>query len=136
MLRLLPLLLLLVYGTVSAELEIRDAWIKNLPPTVPVRAGYLTLANPHSKPIKIISVESAAFASIEIHQTVEHNGMMSMDRVEQLTIDAHSSLQLAPGGLHLMMMMPQQEMRPGDWITVSISYDDGSRQELKMKVRR
>ena len=69
--RFLLLLALLVAPTVSlAELDISDAWIKNLPPSVPVRAGYMTLHNPQSKTQRIVAVHSENFASVEIHQTL------------------------------------------------------------------
>ena len=44
----LPLLLLALLFPASAfaELDVSAARIKNLPPTVPVRAGYMTLQNP------------------------------------------------------------------------------------------
>jgi hypothetical protein len=62
------------------------------------------------------------------------DGMMSMEPVDSLTIDPGTSLQLLPGGLHLMMMHPVEATRPGDDIEVILQLDDGSEQRLMMKV--
>lgn len=133
----LTLILLLAFPTIAlAELEIRDAWIKNLPPSVPVRAGYMTIYNPRSEAVSIVSLRSDAFASIEIHQTIAQDGMMRMEQVPSLKIDSSSSVQLAPGGLHLMMMSPVEPTRPGDEIEIFIMLDDGSEQRLEMQVRK
>jgi len=133
----LALILLLMFSPIaSAELDVRDPWIKNLPPSVPVRAGYMTIHNPQSKAVSIVSLRSDAFASIEIHQTIEQDGMMRMEQVPSLKIEPNSSVQLAPGGLHLMMMNPSEPTRPGDLLEIVIVLDDGSEQRVDMQVIR
>ena len=59
----------------QAELRIADAWIKHLPPTVPVRAGYMTLTNDGDANVSVVAARSAAFASVEIHETLAKDGM-------------------------------------------------------------
>lgn len=133
----LPLILLLIFSPIAlAELDVRDSWIKNLPPSVPVRAGYMTIHNPQSKAVSIVSLRSDAFASVEIHQTIEQDGMMSMEQVPSLKIEPNSSVQLAPGGLHLMMMNPSEPTQPGDQLEIVIVLDDGSEQRVVMQVIR
>ena len=132
--RLVLFLALLLPLNAFAELDIAEARIKNLPPSVPVRAGYLSIHNPAEFSVSIVAIRSDAFASVEIHRSVMKDGMMSMEPVDRLTIEPGTSLQLAPGGLHLMMMHPVEATRPGDNIEVILQLDDGSEQRLMMKV--
>ncbi len=132
--RLILFLALLFPASAYAELELSDAWIKNLPPPVPVRAGYLTIHNPNTRAVSIVEIHSESFASVEVHQTLMQDGMMRMEQVENLTIAAGETVQLAPGGLHLMMMQPVQPTRPGEIHRITIEYDDGSRQNLELTV--
>jgi copper(I)-binding protein len=132
--RTLLLLTLLLPASAFADLDISDARIKNLPPTVPVRAGYMTIHNPEPVAVTIVSVRSDAFASVEIHQSLMKDGMMHMQPVGELTIGAGASLQLAPGGLHLMMMQPVEPTHPGDEIEIFLQLDNGTQQDLIMKV--
>ncbi len=132
--RILLILVLLFPAVAFAELEISDARIKNLPPTVPVRAGYMTIHNSSQMAVSIIAIRSDAFASVEIHRSVMQDGMMHMEPVGNLQIAPGASLQLAPGGLHLMMMQPVESSRPGDEIEIILQLDDGSEQQLMMKV--
>ena len=136
MLRLMLLLLLVFPGFALAELEISNPWIKNLPPSVPVRAGYMTLHNPGSRAVSIVSLSSDAFGSIEIHQTIAQDGMMRMERVATLTMEPDSTVHLVPGGLHLMMMNPVEPTRIGDRLEILILFDDGSEQKLEMWVKK
>lgn len=133
----LPLVMLLVFSPIAlAELDIHDPWIKNLPASVPVRAGYMIIHNPQSTAVSIVSLRSDAFTSVEIHQTIEQGGMMSMEQLPSLKIEPHSSLQLAPGGLHLMMMNPSEPTQPGDRLEIVIVLDDGSEQRVEMQVKK
>jgi len=133
----LPLILLLIFSPIAlAELDISDPWIKNLPPSIPVRAGYMTIHNPQPQAVSIVSLRSDAFASVEIHQSIEQDGMMRMEQLPSLKIESNSSVQLAPGGLHLMMMNPSEPTRPGDQLEIVIVLDDGSEQRVVMQVKR
>jgi len=131
--RILIILALLCPASAFAELGISDARIKHLPPSVPVRAGYMTIHNPSQVAVVIDSIYSDAFTSIEIHRSVMQDGMRRMDPVDKLQIAPGASLQLAPGGLHLMML-PLEPTRPGNEIEIILQLDDGSEQPVKMKV--
>jgi hypothetical protein len=134
--RLLLILLIIFPAATLADLEIDNAWIKNLPPTVLVRAGYMNIFNPGSKAVSIVSVTSDAFKNIEVHQTIVQDGLVRMEQVQDLTIEPNSQLNLQPGGIHLMMMHPTEITSPGDKIQVTIELSDGSQQSLIFTVKK
>lgn len=122
---------------VSAEnLQITDAWIKNLPTVVPVRAGYMKISNKQSRTITILSLESNAFESIEIHQSIDQDGVTRMQSIASLSIRPGGSLELAPGGFHLMMMNPLEQLIPGKKVAVTLHYQDKKTQTIDMVVRK
>lgn len=118
------------------DLLITDAWIKNLPPVVPMRAGYMSLSNNGDKELTIVSVESETFSHIEIHASVDKDGMMSMQPIDAISIKTGETLHLRPGGIHLMMMNPLVVLSPGDEVTATLIFDDGSKRAVPMKVRK
>ena len=120
----------------AAKLEITEAWIKNLPMVVPVRAGYMNISNNQHRTTTIEWLESESFAQIEIHRNVEKDGVSSMRPVHALTIASGETLQLAPGSLHLMMMGPLDKLAPGNKVLVTVGYDDQTTQNIEMIVRK
>lgn len=135
--RIILLVLLFTSLSVAADdLLITDAWIRNLPPVVTMRAGYMSITNNGDEVLTIVSVESETFSHIEIHESVEKDGMMSMQAVGVVSIKAGETLHLKPGGLHLMMMHPLQVLSPGDQVTATLIFDDGSRRAVSMKVKK
>lgn len=138
MIRRLALIALIFYALPcsAAKLQITEAWIKNLPMVVPMRAGYMNIVNDQAGTIKIEWLKSEAFARIEIHRSVEEDGMMSMHPVSVLAISSGETVRLAPGGFHLMMMNPLKKLAPGEYCVVTIGYDDQSTQNIEMIVRK
>lgn len=135
MTRFLLLILSLLPLAAQSEMLFKDTWIKNLPPSVPVRAGYMSIENTGSEGISILSVRSKAFTNIEVHETTMKNGMMHMGLVPELTIKPHSKVMLEPGGMHLMMH-PVEPTQIGDNIAMTVKLSDGTQQQLSFIVRK
>ena len=119
----------------AAELQVEDAWIKNLPPTVPVRAGYAKIVNTAGDRAIITGFRCAACSAVELHETRMKDGMMSMVRVDVLEIDAGGEALLEPGAMHLMIF-PLEATSPGERMTIDFRFADGSIQSIEFTVRK
>ena len=84
--------------------QVRSARIVLPPPGVPMAAGYFELHNPGKSTLVLESLESSAFESVEMHETVEENGVSRMRPLANATIAAGETLRFEPGGMHLMLM--------------------------------
>lgn len=133
---LLLMIILFIQPASAATLQISDAWIRYLPPVVPVRSGYMTIDNNSGVAVQITDIESEVFTQVEIHETVSKDGMMSMRPVSPLVIPAGATIKLLPGGLHLMMMKPERLLNPGDRVVVILHFDNNMSQVVKMTVRK
>jgi copper(I)-binding protein len=83
-------------------------------------AAYLTLTNNTNAAIRISSVASPDFESVEIHESLLENGVAKMRRVPELLIPAHATLSLMRGGKHLMLMRPT-----GTALEVTLNFYNG-----------
>jgi copper(I)-binding protein len=119
---------------VGPELTIQDAWIRWLPADLPA-AGYLTLINTGAKPLNLIAATSPAYTQVTLHRTVNLGGGMQMTAVEHITIDAHSSLDFAATGYHMMLMQATKPLRPGDRVPITLRFADGSSVLVQFEVR-
>lgn len=105
-------------------LALEQAWIRAAPPGAAVMAGYGKLVNHGSSPVTIASLAGADFGSVELHRSSMVDGKMRMRRADPLTLAPGQSLELAPGGYHLMLMQPKQPM-PGGSSRLSLHCADG-----------
>lgn len=120
----------------AQPLHVTDAWIKNLPPTVPMRAGYMQLMNHDANAATIVSISSDAFKKVEIHKTMNNDGVMSMHPVKNLVLEANGMATLKPGGMHLMLMKPIRELQIGDEVKIILQFDNDASQEILMTVKK
>jgi len=121
-------------GTDNIHLE--NAWLAEAPPMSRVMAGYMKIQNPGSQPVAIDKITSADFSSIEIHRTVEINGMARMQRQDGINIPAGADFELAPGGFHLMMFNPKKGFHAGDSSRLVFSFADGSTATFDVTVKK
>lgn len=94
-------------------LALSQAWIRQAPPGAAVMAGFGKLVNNGRKPVTIESFASTDFGKVELHQSSMADGKMRMRRVDPVTIAPGQSIELAPGGYHLMLMQPRQPALSG-----------------------
>lgn len=130
-------LLILLSGFVQAsELVIRDTWIRAMPPSSRVVPIYLIIDNPTSASRKLINITSSA-GSIEMHQTIEHNGVMSMAPINDIVIKANGQVTLAPSGLHGMMSHFSHGVPVlGDIVPLTLTFADGEKLEVEATVNK
>lgn len=117
-------------------ITVENAWIREAPPGAPMLAGYVTLKNNGSVTRALLGAESHDFGMIELHRSVFEDGVARMVQQERIEIPAGGSVTLEPGGLHLMLMKPQGQLRAGDTSGFTLRFDDGSSLEVEFAVRR
>ncbi len=118
-----------------AETRLADGWIKQLPPSVPMRAGYFTINNNGTSADRLLSASSPAFNKIEMHETRMADGMMSMNQLMEVPVDAGVTVEFKPGGLHLMLMGIKQPLEVGDKVPVTLTFESGE-QTIELEVRK
>ena len=102
-----------------------NGWVRAMPPGSKMTAGFGTLKNVTAATIEIESVSSPWFRDISLHRTEDVNGVSRMREVEEIVLAAGESLEMAPGGYHLMLMMPTQSIVPGRMVPLEFKAADG-----------
>ena len=108
-------------GRDGCDLTVSEAWIRAAPPMAAVHAGYATLVNDGTKPLRIVAASSSAFASVEMHETTEENGISKMRALRSLTIVPHTTVKFEPGGKHFMLKDATRPLSAGDRVVVSLT---------------
>ncbi len=134
--RILLTLWLVLYCSTSgaADLTARQAWIRLLPGDLPA-AGYLELVNSGTNRVQLVGVQSTGFGAVELHESSEQSGVARMRRVDRLQIPAGGTLRLKPRGYHLMLFRPTAKLQPGDRVTVTLEFSDGTRLPVEFLLR-
>lgn len=85
---------------------------------------YLRLHNNTPTEITIKGFRSSDFALVTLHETIERSGRMFMQPIRQLVLPPGMTVELKPGGKHLMLMSPRHDILPGTRGKLRIEFDD------------
>lgn len=129
------LLLLAASNLARADIEVSAAYVRGLPPGVANTAAYMTLRNTGSEAVELTGARSSIAASVMLHDTMNHDGMLHMMHVERVSIPAHGEITLASGGLHLMLMQLQEHPAAGSEVELLLQFSDGSELSVLAPVR-
>jgi copper(I)-binding protein len=118
------------------QLVIKNAWIREAPPTMKVLASFMVIHNPSSKEITVNSISSPVFGRIEMHRTIVSEGIAKMVQQEKFSIPAKGSLTLEPGGYHIMLFNPTNPVQAGNKVTLTLKLGSGKTQSIEAVVRK
>jgi copper(I)-binding protein len=136
LLRLAAAVILFATASAHAEgkLSVFDAWIRAAPPDARMLAGYATLKNTGDTPIKLLTVQSDAFRQSSIHETVIEHDVTKMRELPRLDLAPGATIEMKPGGRHLMLLDPRHPIVAGDKIHMVFLLMDGTRVETYFDV--
>lgn len=118
----------------SAGIVVSEAWIRETPPNAAVAGGYLTLRSGAAD--RLLSVETPAAASVEIHEMSHEGGMMRMrELADGVELPAGTEVTLKPGGNHLMLIDPVEPVRAGQSIEATLRFANAPEQAVTFEVR-
>jgi len=111
-----------------------DAWIR-AGSAGATTGGYATIHNPRPTALQITGATSAVADTVELHETVEHDGMVHMEPQRALEIPSSDSVVFAPGGKHFMLRGLRRELVVSEPITVKLQFGDGTSLSFVATVR-
>jgi periplasmic copper chaperone A len=140
MIKILLTLLTCVYFLVptsyadNPQVKIENAWLQAIPLVSSDTAAFMTIQNLGQTPIKLVGGSCPIATDVEpMVTTIQvHDGqkVMGMQGVPALEIPAGGTLELKPGGDHLMLMGLKSHPKEGDRVSIVLRFAPGN-QEVK-----
>lgn len=87
-----------------------------------VGVGYLKLSNQGAAD-RLLSATSPAAASVEMHSMAMEGDVMKMRQVDAIELPAGQTVELKPGGYHLMLMGLKAPLKAGDKLPLTLRFE-------------
>ena len=120
----------------SEGIMVHDPYARAMPPGQPNSGAFMTFKNMDSAAHAVVSAESPVSKVVELHTHIHENGMMMMRRIEKIDIPANGETVLKPGGLHVMFIGLKQDLKVGQTVPVTLTFEDGSTKKITAPVRK
>tara|TARA_B110001454_G_C12723218_1_gene435881 strand:- start:32 stop:484 length:453 start_codon:yes stop_codon:yes gene_type:complete len=85
--------------------------------------GFAKIKNNCAEELELVFKSADGFKAVESHVTVEEDGRMAMKKTDSFKIKPGETLELAPGGKHLMFFDPQTEITEGSEVKLTFIFN-------------
>lgn len=121
--------------TVIGALKIEAPWTRATPKGAQVGGGYLRVVNTGKEPDRLIGGTFPLAGRVEIHEMSMDGGMMKMRHLEKgLEIKPGETVELRPGGFHIMFMQLKQGIVVGAPVKGTLVFEKAGRVEIEYSV--
>lgn len=134
----------------SSGPEITKVWARTSPMETSLGAVYMTISSKDGDELTDVSVDSSIAAMAQIHEMVmasaetdtempmtteAMSGEMVMQEVDSIVIDAGGSVDLMPGGYHIMLMEIAAPLELGTKFDVTLTFAKAGKVTVTAEVR-
>ena len=142
----------------GASITVTGAWARASSAMAAAGAAYLTIENTGTEADALVGASSPAAKTVEVHETVAMEsaapsdgmsgespmpsasgdmggGMMGMVPVARLEIPAGGTVELKPGGYHVMLIDLNQELKAGATIEITLTFEKAGDVTVTAEVR-
>src|ERR1700704_1808642 len=113
--------LLAAAGVAHGQVEARAAWVRGTVPGQTTAGAYMELTS--NRRARLLGAESPAAGSAEIHEMKMEGNVMRMRAVPRLELPPGKTVELKPGGHHMMLVDLKRPLKKGDLIPIHLKIE-------------
>ena len=122
-------------ATAIGSLEISASFARATLPNAPVGGGFMTIENHGEAADRLVSVTSPMAGDVQIHEMAMEGDVMRMRAVpDGLELPAGETVELKPGGYHLMFMGLKGAFVEGETVPVTLTFEHAGSVDLALPV--
>lgn len=116
-----------------AQVTARDPWVRGTVAQMTATGAFMQLTA--AGDARLVGAASPVAGLVEIHEMRMQDNVMRMRAVAGIDLPAGKTVELRPGGLHVMLMDLKRPLQEGDTVplTLTIEAKDGTRSTLELQ---
>jgi copper(I)-binding protein len=137
-------------STAKSGIQLENAWARRAPAMAHGGSGahgatghgdagngavYVTIVNHGGSADALVGATTDVAKAVELHETVQEGGVMKMRPVPRFEVPAGGRLEMKPGGPHVMLLGLTRDLKPGDTVSVTLTFEKAGRMSVEAPVR-
>jgi copper(I)-binding protein len=119
---------------VHAQVTVNDPWVRATVAQQKATGAFMQITS--AQDARLVEVKSPVAGMVEVHEmTMEGNVMKMRALPNGLDLPAGKSVELKPGGYHVMLMDLKQQMKEGDIVAVTLVVEGRDKKRSFIEVK-
>jgi periplasmic copper chaperone A len=117
----------------QAQTTVKDPWVRGTVASQKASGAFMHITSAGGG--KLVAASSPVAGVVEVHEMAMDGTVMKMRAVSALELPAGKTVELKPGGYHVMLMDLKQQLKAGETVplTLTIEGKDGKRETVEVK---
>lgn len=117
----------------TAQVKVEQAWVRATVAQQKATGAFMLLTA--GKDLRLVEARSPVAGVVEVHEMTMANNVMKMRAVAALELPAGKTVELKPGGYHIMLMDLKAPVKEGGSVPITLVVEgkDGKRENLEVK---
>jgi copper(I)-binding protein len=119
----------------AGGLVIETPWSRATPAAAKVGSAYMRIVNRGSAPDRLIGGTTTVAGRFEVHATSRTGDVVRMQRLDGgLAIGPGETVELKPGGVHVMLLDLQRPLKQGETIAGTLTFEKAGTVAVEFRV--
>jgi copper(I)-binding protein len=117
----------------QAQVKVEQAWVRATVPQQKATGAFMRLTA--AKEARLIEARSPVAGVVELHEMTMANSVMKMRAIAGVDLPAGKTVELKPGGYHVMLMDLRAPVKEGESVPITLIVEgkDGKRESIEVK---
>jgi periplasmic copper chaperone A len=120
--------------TVVGAIRIIEPWARASAGMATVGAAYMTIENTGATADRLIEAASPAAETVELHTHIVEGDIMRMRAVEGIDLPPGETVELQPGGLHVMLIGLGAPLEMGEYIPLTLTFAEAGTTTVEVEI--
>lgn len=119
----------------TGDLVVVSPWTRATPGGAKIAGGYLKVTNNGTSADRLTGATTVSADRVEIHEMSMTDGVMKMRLLaDGLTIKPGETVELKPGGFHMMFMDIKQPLKQGETLKATLTFEKAGKLDVSFNV--
>ena len=129
----ISILFFIAVFSAHAEVIVTNAWVRPTVAQQKVTGAFMAITS--TVDAHVVGITSPVADRVEIHEMKMDNEVMTMRAVPSLPLGAGKTVNLAPGGYHIMLFGLHQQVKAGDSVPLTLMIEDSRKQRTPVDIK-
>jgi periplasmic copper chaperone A len=118
---------------VMAQVAVKDPWVRATVPAQKATGAFMQITS--TQDARLVEAKSPVAGVVEVHEMVMEKDVMKMRAIKGLDLPAGKTVELKPGGYHVMLMELKEQMKEGATVPVTLVIEGKDKKRSTVEIK-